>query len=304
MSANDRLYLILEPAPDAGGAVPFQALTDLVLQIENLVTDALRGIIAKTGRRSGLSDAPPVPLVTARLAGNPQRGSIIVPLDFVVGNAAAVMAWMQATSTNAHLPQYVSTLADIVDLVRFARDVVFGARGYLARRWGQGSNGDTPAEQAEMMLARDISWSTDVIAVMEAAARTGCSRVEVCVNDGPRLSLMRGELLLSKNALARPGKPRRPVPGIERIDERTVLVEFEGEKLPAFRSTVPGDIDSDVIVVWKSRQAIPEFPVQMPRVQARWIDREELEIVEEIPSDWHRCKGIVLVEAVEQSQWL
>lgn len=316
MAANDVLYLILQPAEGEDDAVRWDRLTPVVEATEALLEEGIRAVV--TQRHLLAEPQREVGRPKAKLAGQPQHGSLIVPLVYELAELATVLA--RPLMAGMEQPDVVSTvlsgLADSSQVIQFVRDLIFGHRGTIARRNGQATN-DAPDSRYEQALEAMAPGYVDrlealTISLMEAAERTGCTRVDVRVNDQTAVHLLvpnrrRATVNFGRN-LVGPG----PQQGLQvtRSDRSKIQVLYEGVEHSAFLgsgSPQPNALptpERPFVVVWRSRMELPGEGDSFA-VQGRFIDRETVEPLEDIPVHWtQNSTGILLVDqAMPVQKW-
>lgn len=307
MAANDVLYLILKPAEGEDDAIRWDRLTPVVEATEALLGEGIRAVVS---RRHMLAEpAREVGRPKAKLAGQPQQGSLIVPLVFEMTELATVLA--KPLMAGMEQPDVVSTilsgLADSAQIIQFARDMIFGHRGTIARRNGQATTEapDSRYEQAIEAMAPGYIDRVEALTItlMEAAERTGCQQVDVKVNDQTAIHLMVPHRRRASVNFGQSGFGPQPQQGIHvtRVDGSEMQVAFEGQKRLAFLGAgrpQPGGATTaaEFVVIWASRMS-PPAQGESVSIQGRFVDRTLVEALEDVPAEWtDRSKGVLLVE--------
>ena len=133
--------------------VPFKEATQLAIESDVRISGVSVGKVKKIELSDdGFADATieidpkfaPIPADRAlkqgpyaAIAAPVRRGSVVIPLVFLAGDAQQFVLTAMPTMTARNfqeLQQWLSTLADVTDLFDFALGYVFGRQGALARQ--------------------------------------------------------------------------------------------------------------------------------------------------------------------------
>lgn len=306
MAANDLLYLIIEPQPDAPHTVSWARVSDLVLAISNGMAATANCIT--TRRHDPVDPRNRVTSAEAQLGGTVQLGSIIVPLLFEIPQLVPIIASSMTPLMEVPGPvnETLSALADVAAVLELVRAVMVGERGVLARVLDQHPQGPpvTALDRAVDVVSLEFlgQLTQSAISIMEAAERTGAQSVSLQINDQSALTVTRLSPRRSSIALARYGSVANVVSDGSYIIRggEGVRVGLEGEVRIAFPSPPPAGEPGHVegvptVVLWRTDTDLPAMG-QRYSVRGRMVPREEVQVLEDLPDDWPDCAGIFLVE--------
>lgn len=302
MATNDLLYLIVQPHSSEDG-VRWDRLSNVVVAVEHLLGEALTHIVSH--RHFLAEPAREVPTPKAVLAGTVQVGSILVPLSFellelgqILGKA--LKAGMEQKDT---ISVVLSGLSDATSIIQFARDLVFGERGTIARRSGQAPTRSAASayEEAIDTMAPEYIDRLEKLTLnlMTVAGQTGC-KVELRVNDQSSVNITPGNVDRSSTLLGRNFKVGAAVGSdllLQRVSESVFRVSHQDQVYPAFLAELGGTREHGtqvVTVVWASSHSVPQAGEGW-NVEGQYIDRNEVSAQDSIPEEMQRAGGILLV---------
>lgn len=313
MAANDLLYLICERPGDRPDEVPWPVLTVITEEIAAATEQVLWQLASKKGFQPSRPGRGAY--VSVLLAAAPTPGSLIVPLTFELTRGAtdlllAALASVPAGTIDS-ARDYLGTIIDAGTLLYFARDLLFGGRGLLARRLElpPPPAPENAADRAIDLMAVELLVSAVPIveSLIEVAQQSGLSKLDVQVGDQMAISLVMADVAVTRTLLGRGGNPSARIPVGQpqplmrkRTGLETLRVRFEGvERLAMLFSSIHREAATSpgqTVAIWAAPQDLPE-PGTIVMLEGEYVNRNFIEPLEKIPSAFWTATGPFVVRA-------